>query len=103
VDSQTSSVPFSFWDSATNSTIDITKLKISLKSGSRITSNKNILVRWVPYVPHFTSDCTGGTTIGNINVTSGETAVINTKRISLTLRRTTGTNGELKLNNGRNS
>ena len=103
VDSQTSSVPFSFWDSATNSTIDITKLKISLKTGSRITSNKNILVRWVPYVPHFTSDCTGGTTIGNINVTSGETAVINTKRISLTLRRTTGTNGELKLNNGRNS
>jgi hypothetical protein len=101
VESQTSSVPFSFWDSATNATIDITKLRVSLKTGARITSNKNILVRWVPYVPHFTSDCTGRNTLGNLNVTASEVAVINIKRISLTMRITTGKNGELKLKNGR--
>jgi hypothetical protein len=97
---QTRTAPYSFWDSATNATIDISKLKVSLKTGLRITSNKNILVRWVPYVPHFTSDCKGGTTIGNLNVTSGEVAVINTKRITLTLTNTIGKNGELKLKHG---
>ena len=97
---QTSSIPYSFWDSATNATVDISKLQVSLKTGLRITSNKNILVRWVPYVPHFTSDCNGGTTIGNLNVTSAEVAVINTKRITLTMTKTTGKNGELKLKHG---
>lgn len=100
VNTQTSTTPFSFWDSATNSVADVANLQVSLKTGLRITSNKNILVRWVPYVPHFTSDCKGGNTIGNLNTTSAEVAVINTRRITLTYIKTTGTNSELKFKHG---
>ena len=72
-----------FYDVLAQAEKDLTSLRLTSSSTRYFHATRYVLIKTVPYMPSFNSDCTGANT-GDLNTTSNDAYVITIKPLVLT-------------------